>query len=296
VPLRAHLRAGGRPLHRRAAEAPAVRIGRTWRRHAPPTGRTFRCRNRAEPGAEAALPARHQRARFPASAGAYVVEFAGCRRRRLSARPGRRAGRDPSATCPQDLSPIETISDSLRGFDDVNPAFKRASPAFDKSEARRAPPSQGGTSWSQATRRFAGSLRIERRADDAVRTAWRCSAVLSQTTKMADFRGFSLSKSPLTDSNRRPPPYHVLPEATGGSRWQWISLVVAVSRASRFAAGCHRLQPRGSIKAPSLYVLSPFQIAEAENARMRPAPESAEVFRRTGAVDCRCARVTDVVA
>jgi hypothetical protein len=32
--------------------------------------------------------------------------------------------------------------------------------------------------------------------------------VLSQTTKIPDFRGFSLSKSPLTDSNRRPPPYH----------------------------------------------------------------------------------------
>src|SRR2546428_7613234 len=56
------------------------------------------------------------------------------------------------------------------------------------------------------------------------------------------------TRSPLTDSNRRPPPYR---DATGGSRSQRISLVFAVSRAGRFAADCHRLQPRGSIKAPS---------------------------------------------
>ena len=43
-----------------------------------------------------------------------------------------------------------------------------------------------------------------------------------------------LFESPLTDSNRRPPPYHS-----------------AVSALSRFAADCRRLQPRGSIKAPS---------------------------------------------
>src|SRR6266487_6069792 len=34
-------------------------------------------------------------------------------------------------------------------------------------------------------------------------------------------------RSPLTDSNRRPPPYHL--GATGGSRWQEIWLVEAVS-------------------------------------------------------------------
>jgi hypothetical protein len=32
--------------------------------------------------------------------------------------------------------------------------------------------------------------------------------VLLQTTTIPDFRGFPCSKSPLTDSNRRPPPYH----------------------------------------------------------------------------------------
>ena len=50
----------------------------------------------------------------------------------------------------------------------------------------------------------------------------------------------------------RRPAYHVLPDATGGRRWQRNSLVFAVPRASRFAAGCHRLRLRGSITAPSV--------------------------------------------
>src|SRR5437764_11630064 len=58
-------------------------------------------------------------------------------------------------------------------------------------------------------------------------------------------------QSPLTDSNRRPPPYHGTSHATSGSRWQRISLVFAVSRGDRFASNCRRLQPRGSTKAPS---------------------------------------------
>jgi hypothetical protein len=60
-----------------------------------------------------------------------------------------------------------------------------------------------------------------------------------------------LYRSPLTDSNRRPPPYHVLLAATGRNPRQRFSLVFAVFGAVAFAAVCHRLQPRGSIKAPS---------------------------------------------
>ena len=43
---------------------------------------------------------------------------------------------------------------------------------------------------------------------------------------------------------------HGRSKATGRSRWQRISLVFADSTPRRFAADCHRLQPRGSIKAP----------------------------------------------
>src|SRR6266581_4005233 len=48
----------------------------------------------------------------------------------------------------------------------------------------------------------------------------------------------------------RRPAYHGRSKATGRSRWQRISLVFADSTPRRFAADCHRLQPRGSIKAP----------------------------------------------
>ena len=43
-------------------------------------------------------------------------------------------------------------------------------------------------------------------------------------------------------------------QASGGSPRQRFWLVVAGSARSRFAADCHRLQPRGSIKAPSFIV------------------------------------------
>src|SRR5262249_32830805 len=43
------------------------------RRHAPPSGRTFRCRSRAEPGATDPRPRQLQRARLFPPARAYVV-------------------------------------------------------------------------------------------------------------------------------------------------------------------------------------------------------------------------------
>src|SRR5437588_10066447 len=46
------------------------------------------------------------------------------------------------------------------------------------------------------------------------------------------------------------PAYHGTSQATGGSPWQRIWLVLAVYGLRRFAAACRRLRPRGSIKAP----------------------------------------------
>ena len=71
------------------------------------------------------------------------------------------------------------------------------------------------------------------------------------------------SRSPLTDSNRRPPPYHALEMAMARNPRQRLRLVLGVSARSRFATGCHRLQPRGSIKAPSL-------VGSRGNMRRRP--------------------------
>src|SRR5919197_3988957 len=58
----------------------------------------------------------------------------------------------------------------------------------------------------------------------------------------------------LAEHERRPPPFLALQTATGRNRRQRFWLVFAVSAAIRFATDCHRLQPRGSIKAPSFVV------------------------------------------
>jgi len=53
-------------------------------------------------------------------------------------------------------------------------------------------------------------------------------------------------QSPLTDSNRRPPPYHAIQTATGGSRWQRFragSSRFPASATRTFATGCARSVP-----------------------------------------------------
>ena len=62
------------------------------------------------------------------------------------------------------------------------------------------------------------------------------------------------TRSPLPDSNRRPPPYHALRMASSRNRRQRFGLIFAGSAPIPFATDCHRLQPRGSTKAPSSVV------------------------------------------
>ncbi len=101
-------------------------------------------------------------------------------------------------------------------------------------------------------------------------------------------------QSPLTDSNRRPPPYHGTSAATVGNQRQRFSLVSAVFGAAPFAADCHRLQPRGSMRAPPSVVHSwrgtrqcaerprwPHRLsrhARAAARRLRRSREAAKVF------------------
>jgi hypothetical protein len=59
-----------------------------------------------------------------------------------------------------------------------------------------------------------------------------------------------LFSSPLTDANRRPPPYHGTTQATGRNPRQRFSLGWAVLEAVPFASDCHGLRPLGSTKAP----------------------------------------------
>ena len=58
------------------------------------------------------------------------------------------------------------------------------------------------------------------------------------------------SRGSLADSNRRPPPYHLTPQATQGNAGQAIWLVFAHFPAGRFAVDCHWLRLLGSINAP----------------------------------------------
>jgi hypothetical protein len=57
--------------------------------------------------------------------------------------------------------------------------------------------------------------------------------------------------SPLTDSNRRPPPYHADPAATGRNLRQRFLPDSGPSATGPFATGCHWLRPLGSMNAPS---------------------------------------------
>jgi hypothetical protein len=80
-----------------------------------------------------------------------------------------------------------------------------------------------------------------------------------------------LLQSPLPDSNRRPPPYHGTSQATGRNPRQRFWLVLAASAPIRFAADCRRLQPRGSIKAPSSVAIFGYVgVLSAEVAREMP--------------------------
>jgi hypothetical protein len=104
----------------------------------------------------------------------------------------------------------------------------------------------------------------------------RCGSCKWTRKKKPRFAG--LLQSPLTDSNRRPPPYHGTSQATGGNRSQRIWLVFALSALSRFAADCHRLQPRGSIRAPSgaLLVSNRSRDSRRLSHHVRPTDHPAE--------------------
>src|SRR6266545_7050192 len=100
---------------------------------------------------------------------------------------------------------------------------------------------------------------------------WRsCKSIRREKPRRA-----GLLQSPLTDSNRRPPPYHGTSHATGGNQRQRFSVIFAVSGAGAFAAVCHWLRPRGSIKAP-------YRAGEESDAdaRSRPPPGAARMTRR----------------
>src|SRR6266480_3540532 len=78
----------------------------------------------------------------------------------------------------------------------------------------------------------------------------RCTRVLhGQATKNGQFAG--ISSKPSDGLEPSTPPYHGTSQATGRNLRQRFWLVLGPPGLRRFAVDCHRLQPRGSIKAPS---------------------------------------------
>jgi hypothetical protein len=96
---------------------------------------------------------------------------------------------------------------------------------------------------------------------------------------MADLQAFS--GSPLTDSNRRPPPYHGTSHATGRNPRQRFWLIFAVLATAWLAAECHRLQPRGSIKAPSSVVRAGYVAADERPRFTLTAPTASPASWRS---------------
>src|SRR2546428_3926083 len=76
-----------------------------------------------------------------------------------------------------------------------------------------------------------------------------------------------MKQSPLTDSNRRPPPYHAIKTATGGSQWQRFRASSGQFPVFGELNLCHRLRPLCSITVPS-------QSAQNGEFERRPAAGS----------------------
>jgi hypothetical protein len=96
----------------------------------------------------------------------------------------------------------------------------------------------------------------------------------AENAKAPRLRGFQ--ESPLTDSNRRPPPYHAIQTATGGSQWQRFPADPSHFRASSDLNPCHPLRPLCSITVPS-------QSAENEHFDAGAlVPQAREPLRVTG--------------
>jgi hypothetical protein len=96
----------------------------------------------------------------------------------------------------------------------------------------------------------------------------------------------ALCASPLTDSNRRPPPYHAIQTAAGGSRRQRFPVSSSHFRASGGPNLCHPLRPLCSITVPSQSA----QNAQFEARRATPMRGGPLPYRE-GSIDNRLARI-----
>jgi hypothetical protein len=156
--------------------------------------------------------------------------------------------------------------------------------------------SEGGghirASTGNIERSFAGTFRLSAR-DRACRIRPRCvarrrpcprvpaSPKMYPSRTQTHLQGF---RSPLPDSNRRPPPYHAIQTATGGSQWQRFGARSSHFRPFGEPNVCQRLRPLCSITVPSQSAQNrPFErrLAEGGVTGTRPLGHFASVLGRS---------------
>ena len=156
---------------------------------------------------------------------------------------------------PRKVDPTDKRGGVCRGSDDSNrDPLSRRDGSGSRLFRQRKPPSS--REFSELTRhlhlartcqKVPQAVAMRHANHRCVRFVSACST--SRQQESADLQ--ALRASPLPDSNRRPPPYHAIQTATGGSRWQRFR-----PRSSRFSAArepnvCHPLRPLCSITVPS---------------------------------------------
>ena len=142
------------------------------------------------------------------------------------------------------------------------------------SRTHRGPPFDGGAVLDRARPRFAGSFQL-RPNRPAIRLA--SPSVIRRDSAFLKNDPFA-GLSPLPDSNRGPPPYHVLQTAIDRNRRQRFCLFSPFAGYSDLPPLVTGLQPRGPIKAPSLVVFQDNKLGVAGLTgvtRLRPSNDSA---------------------
>jgi hypothetical protein len=151
--------------------------------------------------------------------------------------------------------------------DPPNRLFKRGLSMSASGPHPGASPQCGGAPRYRAAGRFAGALqpRSELNSPPDGNAEVLCGAVLDNKSPISG--GFPLARAPLTDSNRRPPPYHALRTATGRNRWQRFWLDSAGFGAVSFATGCHWLRHHATFALRAGVAPRGARSRESRNAR-----------------------------
>jgi hypothetical protein len=148
---------------------------------------------------------------------------------------------------------------------------------------RQPPPFHGGAPSSRARRRFAGSR--------GSRSCLAPAPLLDQEG-LDDSQKWRICRylSPLRDSNPGPPPYHQRSGVCRRLRGVADPPGFAVFACTRFATGCRRLRPLGSINAPCLARWLNSRSRRTAGVGLGSHPRQPSIRRRCGGPGVEMAR------